>query len=114
MIRFQYSFCQDNIELLASNWSGVERVLLNGKPVSSKINFGPKSTHHVQLHDGDPCRFQLLIDPQTELLTCQVFKQNTLIASLKQGQRQLNLSRYQLDWGILCTCTALLGMIFFG
>jgi hypothetical protein len=114
MIRFQYNFCHDNIELQASNWSGLERVLVNGKPISSKINFGPKSTHYVQLHDGDPCKFQLRIDPQTEELTCQIFKQNQLIASLKQGQQQLTLSRYLLDIGILFICSSMLGIILFG
>jgi hypothetical protein len=112
MIRFQYDFFGDNVELQASDWLGLERVLLNGKPVSHKINFGPKSTHYVELKDGLPCRFQLLIDPQTDLLTCQIFKQNQLIASLKQGRSQLSLSRFQLDAGIILACTLLFTMYY--
>jgi hypothetical protein len=111
MIRFQYDFCSDQIELQASDWSGVERLLLNGKPVSSKINFGPNSTHYVKLQDGKPCKLQLQLDPQTNLLTCQVFQQNQLIAILKQGKQHLTLSRHNLDMAIFFSCSAILAMI---
>jgi hypothetical protein len=111
MIRFQYDFFSDQIELQASNWSGMERLLLNGKPISSKLNFGPNSTHYVKLHDGKPCKLKLQLDPQTNLLTCQVFLQNQLIAILKQGKQHLALSRHNLDMVIFFGCSAILALI---
>ncbi|MBB1267797.1 hypothetical protein [Shewanella sp. SR44-3] len=111
MIRFQYDFFPDQVELQASNWSGIERLLLNGKSVSSKINFGANSTHYVELKDGKPCKFRLQLDPQTDQLTCQVFKQNQLIASLKQGKQHLSLSRHNVDLAVLFSCCAILAIL---
>ena len=108
MVSFKYDLNQDSIELQASNWSGLERVFVNGQMVSSKLNFGQNSIHSVKLKDGNPCRFQLLIDPQTDELTCRIYKRNQLIASLKQGKENLLSSQRFLQHGLLFGSVALL------
>ena len=100
MIRFTYHLNQDDIELQASNWCGLERVIVNGNIVSKKFNFGLQSIHDVILNNGKKCRFQLMIDPQTELLTCRIYKQNQLITILKQGKKQLVQSRWIIEAGL--------------
>lgn len=89
MVCFKYDLNQDIVELKASNWNGFERLFINGEKVSSKFNFGPTSEHKVELTNGINCRFQLMIDPQTEQLMCRIYKQNKLVASLKQGSKNL-------------------------
>ncbi len=89
MVCFKYDLNQNNIELKASNWSGFEQLFINGQRVSSKFNLGLTSEHSVKLSNGINCRFQLLIDPQTEQLMCRIYQQNKLVASLKQGSQNL-------------------------
>lgn len=89
MVCFKYDLNQDIVELKASNWNGFERLFINGKKVSSKFNFGPTSEHKVELTNGINCCLQLMIDPQTEQLMCRIYKQNKLVASLKQGSKNL-------------------------
>ncbi|MBT1445813.1 hypothetical protein KJI95_15005 [Shewanella sp. JM162201] len=101
MISFKYCLNQDCVELKASDWFGLERVFVNGKMVSSKLNFGGQSEHSIPLHDGHRARFQLLIDPQTEEIMCRIYKKGELVASLKQGKEQLHRSRAMLWQGLL-------------
>lgn len=89
MVCFKYDLNQNSVELKASNWSGFEQLFINGQRVSSKFNLGPTSEHNVKLSDGINCRFLLMIDPQTEQLMCRIYKQNKLVASLKQGSKNL-------------------------
>ncbi|WP_144208552.1 hypothetical protein [Shewanella donghaensis] len=110
MTSFIYQLNQERIELHASDWNGFERVLINDEVVSSKINFGPRSTHQIKLQNGKPCMLQLLIDPQTEQLTCRVYKQNELIANLKQGKARLLSSKVIFESGVLLACLASLGL----
>ncbi|WP_076537673.1 hypothetical protein [Shewanella sp. UCD-KL21] len=110
MTSFTYQLNQEKIELHASDWSGVERVLVNDKVVSSKINFGQRSTHQIKLQNGNPCMLQLLIDPQTEQLTCRVYKQNELIANLKEGKTKLLSSKIIFEASVLLACLASLGL----
>ena len=107
MISFKYELNQDSVELQASDWFGIERVFVNGQMVSSKLNFGPNSVHTIQLNDGNQCCFKLFIDPQTDELTCRIYKHNQLITSLKQGKN--NLVQYQrLQQGLLFGSTLVL------
>jgi hypothetical protein len=69
--------------------------------VSRKLNFKPQSEHYIQLKDGNPCKFTLLIDPQTDELMCRIYKQNKLIASLKQGKKNLLASRRYLQQSVI-------------
>lgn len=101
MIRFKYDLNQDVVELQASNWSGLERVFVNGQMVSHKLNFKPQSEHTIQLKDGAPCKFELLIDPQTDELMCRIYKQHRLVASLKQGKENLLTSRRYLQHSVI-------------
>ncbi|MCS6239159.1 hypothetical protein [Shewanella baltica] len=101
MIRFKYDLNQDVVELQASNWSGLERVFVNGQMVSHKLNFKPQSEHTIQLKDGAPCKLELLIDPQTDELMCRIYKQHTLVASLKQGKENLLASRRYLQHSVI-------------
>ena len=101
MVSFKYSLNQDSVELQASEWFGLERVFVNGQVVSSKLNFGQNSVHNVNLGDGQPCRFQLLIDPQTDELTCRIYKRNQLITSLKQGKESLVQRQRVMHHGLL-------------
>ncbi|QYJ73870.1 MULTISPECIES: hypothetical protein [Shewanella] len=110
MICFKYSLNQDSVELQASDWSGLERVYVNGEMVSSKLNFGGQSEHQVPLKDGNKAKFQLFIDPQTEEVMCRIYKKGQLVASLKQGQE--NLSRAQnLLWQSLLGVGMLGGLV---
>ncbi|GGI90931.1 hypothetical protein GCM10007978_30810 [Shewanella hanedai] len=109
MITFKYDLNQDVVELQASNWCGLEQVYINGKRVSRKLNFGQNSEHNVQLKDGNSCKFQLLIDPSSELMVCRIYKKNNLIASIKQGKENLKQSRKALqNWAIFFTLSSLL------
>lgn len=93
MVSFKYGLNQDLVELQASNWNGLERVFVNGEMVSKKLNFRRRSEHKIQLNNGLPCSFKLLICPQTDQLVCRIYKQNQLVASLKQGKRNLMQSQ---------------------
>ncbi|ABZ76276.1 conserved hypothetical protein [Shewanella halifaxensis HAW-EB4] len=101
MVTFKYALNQDNIELQASNWSGLEQMYINGKRVSSKLNFGQQSEHNLVLNDGKPAKLLLFLDPMTEQLICRIYKQNNLVASLKQGKKELYRSRQLTQQGIL-------------
>lgn len=111
MISFKHDFNQDLVELRASNWSGLEQVFVNGKRVSRKLNFGPKSEHQIKLQDGNPCKFQLFIDPSSEQMICRIYKQNRLITSIKQGKKNLMQSRQLLQTAIIFTAISSLGML---
>lgn len=93
MITFKYDLNQDEVELQASNWCGLEQVFINGERVSRKLNFSHNSEHKINLNDGKPCRFQLLIDPTSEEMICRIYKSNSLITSLNQGKENLIQSR---------------------
>lgn len=101
MVSFKYELNQDSVELQASDWFGIERVFVNGQLVSRKFNFGPNSVHKVQLNDGHQCSFKLFIDPQTDELTCRIYKHNQLITSLKQGKNSLIQGQRLLQQGLL-------------
>ena len=101
MVCFKYDLNQENIELQASNWCGLEQAYVNGKRVSRKLNFGHNSEHQVVLKDGKPARLHLFLDPATEQLICRIYKQNNLVASLKQGKRELYRSRLMRQQSIL-------------
>ncbi|WP_394202098.1 hypothetical protein [Shewanella waksmanii] len=111
MVSFKYDLNQDFIELQASNWSGLERVFVNGKMVSKKLNFSKNSEHHFQLENGTSCKFQLLIDPNTEQLICRVFKKNNLVTSLKQGKDNLLASQHAMQGMILVSSLAVFGLL---
>ncbi|MEC4725406.1 hypothetical protein HWQ46_07585 [Shewanella sp. D64] len=109
MITFKYDLNQDVVELQASDWCGLEQVYINGKRVSRKLNFGQNSEHNIQLDDGNNCKFQLLIDPSSEQMVCRIYKRNNLIASIKQGKKNLLQSRKSLqNWTIFFTLSSLL------
>lgn len=110
MIKFTYHLNQDNIELQASNWCGLERVFINGKVVSRKFNFGLQSMHDVLLNNGKKCRFQLIVDPQTELVSCRIYKQNQLVTILKQGKKQLQKSQFLIETSFVVLCIAMLSV----
>jgi hypothetical protein len=110
MIKFSYHLNQDNIELHASNWCGLERVFINGKVVSRKFNFGLQSMHDVLLDNGKKCRFQLIANPQTSLISCRIYKQNQLVTILKQGQKQLQKSQFMIESGFVIVCVGMLSM----
>jgi hypothetical protein len=114
MICFKYHLNQDSVELRASDWCGLERVFVNGQMVSSKLNFGQQSEHTVALKDGDPCRFQLMLDPQTEQLICRIYKQDRLIASLKEGKEHLLRGQRSLQYGVLATSVVMLMAMYLG
>ncbi|MGS0675301.1 hypothetical protein [Shewanella sp. 0m-4] len=101
MVTFKYALNQDNIELQASNWSGLEQMYINGKRVSSKLNFGQQSEHSLVLNDGKPAKLHLFLDPKTEQLVCQIYKQNHLVTILRQGKTELYRSRQLTQQGIL-------------
>ncbi|MCL1048841.1 hypothetical protein L2755_04255 [Shewanella abyssi] len=101
MVCFKYDLNQENIELQASNWCGLEQAYVDGKRVSRKLNFGHQSEHNVVLKDGKPARLHLLLDPRTEQLICLIYKQNNLVASLKQGKKDLYRSRLITQQSIL-------------
>ncbi|MGS0680174.1 hypothetical protein ACVBIL_03320 [Shewanella sp. 125m-7] len=101
MAIFKYALNQDNIELQASNWCGLEQMYINGKRVSRKLNFGQQSEHSIVLNDGKPAKLYLLLDPMTEQLICRIYKQNNLVASLRQEKKELYRSRQLTQQGIL-------------
>ena len=88
MVIFKYALNQDNIELQASNWSGLEQMFINGKRVSRKLNFGQHSQHDMTLHDGKAATLLLLLEPNTDQLVCHIYKQNNLVASLTQPKKE--------------------------
>ncbi|MFV0594300.1 hypothetical protein [Shewanella sp.] len=113
MVSFKYELNQDSVELQASDWFGIERVFVNGQMVSRKLNFGPNSVHKIQLKDGEDCSFKLFIDPQTDELTCRIYKHNQLITSLKQGKNSLIQGQKMLQQGLLLgSSLALLAVLF--
>lgn len=101
MVSFKYELDEDSIELQASDWFGLERVFINGRVVSHKLNFGQNSEHSIKLNDGNQYRFKLFINPQTEELTCRIYKHSQLITSLKQGKRSLIQRQRMLQQGLL-------------
>ncbi len=101
MVSFKYELGRDSIELQASDWSGLERVYINGEIVSRKLNFGHQSEHQVKLKDGGLCLFKLFIDPLTNELTCRIYKRNQLVTSLKQGKKNLLQRQRLLQQGLL-------------
>ncbi|MGL5392002.1 MAG: hypothetical protein ACRDA8_11635 [Shewanella sp.] len=110
MIRFKYALNGNELELQASNWNGLERVLVNGQQVSRKRNFKPQREHSIQRKGGERCKFEVLIDPQTNELMCRIYKQNQLVTSLKQGKDNLLASQRLLQhstlfFGLLCLFT---------
>ena len=111
MISFKYDFTQDVVELQASDWCGLEQVFVNGKRVSRKLNFGPKSEHQIKLHDGKPCKFQLFIDPNSEQMICRIYNHTRLITSIKQGKQNLLQSRQLLQGLVFFIAVCSLGML---
>lgn len=112
MVTFKYDLNQDVVELQASNWCGLEQVFINGKMVSRKLNFSQNSEHKIKLNDGNPCRFQLLIDPTSEQMVCRIYKKNNLVTSIKQGKENLLQSRKLLqNMTIFLTLSALLFLL---
>ncbi|WOT06510.1 hypothetical protein [Shewanella youngdeokensis] len=101
MISFKYDLNHENIEVQASNWCGLEQTFVNGQRVSSKLNFGHQSEHSVTLKDGKPATLHLFLDPTTEQLICEIYKQNNLVACLKQGKKELYRSRQKIQQTIL-------------
>ncbi|MCH1931366.1 hypothetical protein L9G16_14355 [Shewanella sp. A25] len=113
MVSFKYELNNDSVELQASDWFGLERVFVNGQQVSSKLNFGPKSVHNICLNDGQQCSFKLFIDPQTDELTCRIYKHNQLITSLKQGKNNLIQGQRLLQHSLLLGSSLLLLAVLF-
>lgn len=111
MITFKYQLNQNNIVLKVSNWCGLERVFVDGKLVSQKFNFGISSKHNVVLNNGKKCRLQLLIDSQTNLLSCRVYKQNNLVTTLRQGKKQLLASLRMFEAAAIGTTLTLASLI---
>lgn len=105
MIKFNYLLNQDNFELQASDWCGLEKVMLNGKVVSKKFNFGLLSCHDISLNNGNKYQCKLLVDPQTHILTCRIYNQRRLITVLRQGKKQLQQSQRLIE-------TSLIGILF--
>lgn len=111
MVCFKYDLNQEHIELQASNWCGLEQAYVNGKRVSRKLNFGQQSEHNMILKDGKAARLHLFLDPMTEQLICRIYKQNNLVASLKQGKKELCRSRLMLQQVILTIGLGLLTVL---
>ncbi|MCG9731708.1 hypothetical protein L1D44_18090 [Shewanella sp. Isolate13] len=114
MVTFKYALNQDDIELQASDWCGLEQIFINGKRVSSKLNFGQQSEHSLMLNDGKPAKLQLLLDPMTEQLICRIYKQNNLVASLKQGKKELYRSRQQIQQSMLAIGVVIVFLLTLG
>ncbi|RJY06464.1 hypothetical protein D5R81_17705 [Parashewanella spongiae] len=106
MVRFKYQVDQDDIELQTSSWSGMERLLFNGKVISSRLNFNPFSNHDIALSNGHKCRFQLLVDPSSQQLICRIYKKEQLVASLKQSKKSYSKNLKYLQYGLLFICFA--------
>ncbi|NKF51535.1 hypothetical protein G3R49_13305 [Shewanella sp. WXL01] len=103
MVTFNYQFNQQDILLKVSNWCGLESVFVNGKLVSRKFNFGVNSTHKIKLSNGSSCKLQLLLDGQSDLLSCRVYKQDELMATLKQGKQHFIDSKRLMEAATLAT-----------
>ncbi|MGL4221446.1 MAG: hypothetical protein ACRCYF_14355 [Shewanella sp.] len=101
MVSFKYELGKDSLELQASDWSGLERVYINGEMVSRKLNFGHQSEHLIKLKDGGQCLFKLFIDPFTNELTCRIYRRDQLLTSLKQGKNSLMQRQRILQQGLL-------------
>ncbi len=113
MVSFKYELNDNSVELQASDWFGIERVFVNGQRVSSKFNFGPNSIHDVCLNDGQQCCFKLFLDPQTDELTCRIYKHNQLVISLKQGKNNLLHCQRLVQQSLLIgSSLVLLAMLF--
>ncbi|WP_434926398.1 hypothetical protein [Shewanella sp. HL-SH2] len=108
MIKFNYLLNQDNFELQASDWCGLEKVMLNGKVVSKKFNFGILSCHDILLNDGHKYQCKLLVDPQTDLLTCRIYNQRRLVTVLRQGKKQLQQSQRLIEASLMTLLLSLL------
>ncbi|QBF84539.1 hypothetical protein EXU30_19100 [Shewanella maritima] len=107
MVTFNYQFNQQDILLKVSNWCGLESVFVNGKLVSRKFNFGVNSTHKIKLSNGSLCKLQLLLDGQSDLLSCRVYKHNELMTTLKQGKQHLSSTKRFME---LSTLTITIGV----
>ncbi|MGB0895108.1 MAG: hypothetical protein ACPGUD_11940 [Parashewanella sp.] len=112
MVRFQYQVDQDTIELQASHWLGLERLLVNGQLVKNHFNFAPLSKHKIKLSNGHFCRLHLLIDPQTQRLVCRIYKKEKLLASLKQGKGNQAQERKKLNAALIISMI-ILGLAIF-
>ncbi|WP_133407127.1 hypothetical protein [Parashewanella tropica] len=111
MVRFQYQVDQDSVELQASNWFGMERLIVNGEQVTQKININNTSSHQFKLSNGKNCRFQMFVDPITEGLVCRIYKNEQLVTSLKQTKTSLKSSQKKLQLGLLLT--GFISILFF-
>lgn len=114
MVKFKYALNQDDIELRASDWCGLEKIYINGKHVSSKLNFSQQSEYTLVLNDGKAAKLHLLLDPITEQLICRIYKQNNLVASLKQGKKELSRSRQQIQQSMLAIGVAIVFLLTLG
>ncbi|RLV58389.1 hypothetical protein D5018_17535 [Parashewanella curva] len=101
MVRFQYQIDQDTVELQACNWFGMERLIVNGEQVAKRININNSSSHHFQLSSGKHCRFQMFVDPVSDLLICRIYKNETLLASLKQGRQNRAREHKKLNTALI-------------
>ncbi|WP_298772102.1 hypothetical protein [uncultured Shewanella sp.] len=89
MVKFQYDVNQQSIEINASNWCGLEKIYLDGKCVSRKINFTQQSEHNIQLKNGEAANFQLFLDPTTKALNCRIYSRDHLITCLQQTKSEV-------------------------
>ncbi|MFQ6371709.1 hypothetical protein [Shewanella sp. YIC-542] len=96
MVRFSYNVAQHLLELQASDWTGMERLYVDGELVSRKFSFSPQSEHRVRLHNGDSCRCQLLYDPNRAQTLCRIYHQGKLLTSLKHTEPSRFYNGYQL------------------
>ncbi|MCE9684774.1 hypothetical protein LZP73_00915 [Shewanella sp. AS16] len=112
MVSFTYNLNSDLVEVQASDWNGLERVFINGSLVSRKLNFGPRSEHLIKYKDGHSYRFQLLLDPQTQELTCRIYRRELLVTSLKQGKEHLLRTQRYLQHSLSFACVAILYLMW--
>ncbi len=112
MITFKYQLNQTDIKLMISDWFGLERVFINNKLVSKKFSWSQTSIHKIKLQNGKTCRLQLLLDNQTNLMSCRIYQQNTLITTLKQGKQHLKDNMRFLEFGTLALTFSLVALIF--
>ena len=89
MVKFQYDVNQQSIEISASNWCGLEKIYLDGKCVSRKINFTQQSEHSIRLNNGEAANFQLFLDPTTKALNCRIYNQDHLVTCLRQAKSEV-------------------------
>ncbi|MGL4473105.1 MAG: hypothetical protein ACRCT7_01375 [Shewanella sp.] len=95
MVYFDYFINQQALKIEASNWCGLERVLLNGKVVSSKFNFTNQSQHNFELLNGQQCSLTLHLDPVSQQLRCRIYKNQHLLTSLVPSAEHLKMSQKQ-------------------